>query len=182
MQEGKGKAFDRMSNSSLNVIDSGSKWPRAIVLGTWVLFAFSIAMLGWHDARVGHQIIVAVGLVGLASAAIWFARGGRWIYACLLTSISLVVGYLIWWIADIADFYTVSPQLGLLSAVQLKVQLWLGLLQKRVADGFPVSGLSEFYWLVGMPLVQLVVVVMTARSLRQSVSTTGPRVPNSSGR
>jgi hypothetical protein len=144
-----------------------------------MLFAFSIAMLDWHDAHIGHKIIIAMAFVGLAFAAMWFVRGGRWIYACFVTSMSLVAVYLLWWIADVADFYSVSPQLGLLSAIELKGQLWLGLLKKRFADGFLVGGLSEFYWLVGMPLVQLVVVVIMGRFLRQSTGTNVPRASDS---
>lgn len=156
-----------MSYSSSELASQNSTWPRAVVLGTWVLFAFSIAMLDWHDAHIGHKILVAIALVGLGFAVIWLVRGGTWIYTCFATSTSLVFAYLVWWIADIADFYSTSPQLGLLSAVELKGQLWLGLLKRRFADGFPVEGLSEFYWLVGMPIVQVVVLIIMARVLRQ---------------
>jgi hypothetical protein len=168
MQEGKAETLELMSDSSSKLANRNSRWPRAVILGTWVLFVFSIAMLDWHDAHLGHKIIITIALVGLGTAAMWFFRGGRWIYACFVTSTSLVIAYLLWWIADIADFYAVSPQLGLLSAVELKGQLWVGLLKRRFADGFPVAGLSEFYWLAGMPILQLIVLPIMARFLRQS--------------
>ena len=155
-----------MSSASSNLISSDSRPMRNAIAGTWLLFALAVAALDWRDAAPIHHAILVLGLIGFAFAAVWLIRGGRWKYACLATSIVLLACYGVWWFVELLNHYRADPQSGLTGALALHVQIWASLLRKRFAEGFWFGGVAEFYWLVGMPVIQVVVVAVMVRSLK----------------
>lgn len=160
-----------MSSTSRDVIASDSRQMRNAIAGTWLLFALTVLALDWHDAALIHQAILAVGLVGFAFSVVWSIRGGRWKYACLATSITLLAGYGVWWFVELVNHYMADPSSGLTGALALHLKIWASVLQKRFADGFGFGGAAEFYWLIGMPVIQAVVVAVMVRSLKTREST-----------
>jgi heme exporter protein D len=155
-----------MSSAFDKLISSDSRSMRSGITGTWLLFALAVAALDWRDAAPIHQAILAFGLIGFALAVVWLIRGGRWKYACLATSIVLLASYGVWWFVELLNHYRADPQSGLTGALALHVQIWASLLRKRFADGFGFGGAAEFYWLVGMPVIQVAVVAVMVRSLK----------------
>jgi hypothetical protein len=159
-----------MSSAFDNLISSDSRSTRSVITGAWFLFALAMVALDWRDAAPIHQTILVFGLIGFAFAVAWLIRGGRWKYACLATSIVLLASYGVWWFVELLNHYRADPQSGLSGALALHVQIWASLLRKRFADGFWLGGAAEFYWLVGMPIIQVVVVVVMVRSLKTQKS------------
>jgi hypothetical protein len=155
-----------MPSKSSNMIAIDSIQMKSGVMGTWLLFVLAMMLLDWRDAAPIHQAILVLGLIGFAFAVVWLVRGVRWKYACLAASIVLLAGYGVWWFVELLNHYRADPQSGLTGALALHVQIWTSLLRKRFADGFWFGGGAEFYWLIGMPVVQLVLVAVVVCSLR----------------
>jgi hypothetical protein len=134
------------------------------IVGTWIIFALAVLTLDWHNAAPIHLAILALGLVGLTLSVIWRIRGGKWKYACLAMSIALLAGYGVWWFVELLNHYSADSSAGLTGAIGLHLQIVTSVLQRQFANGHWLAGSAEFYWLVGMPLIQALVIVLMVGS------------------
>jgi len=129
---------------------------RYLYLSTWALFVGVTLALSWRDVRVYQLVVVAIGYVGSCFALAWALRDGEWVRASMLASFAVVLSYMLWWVLEISVRYSYDSTPGALRTVLAQFQIWTGMIGQRIDQSQYLGALLEFYWLIGMPLVQLV--------------------------
>lgn len=129
---------------------------RLAYLGTWLLFVLATVVLSWHDVRVYQLIVLVIGYLGTCLATMWSVRGGNWSRWCATASIAIVVSYLLWWTIEVSGRYAADPTPGALRTISVQVEIWGAILQQQLGRTAYPEAILTAYWLVGMPLAQLV--------------------------
>jgi len=130
---------------------------------SWLLFLLAILVLGWDNARPYHVLVGMLAFPGTAIAILWNLRKGKWGIAALGMSILTVLGYGAWWLIEILDRYDSSP--GLAETVLMQFRIPRLLFKQRLLQEDYSGALLEAYWQLGMPILQVIFLVLIAKAI-----------------
>jgi hypothetical protein len=133
-----------------------------------VLFLLTVLLLDWHDARPYHLVVGLLAFPGMVIAVGWAFRGTRWwLYACTAISSAIVLAYVVWWSIEVFKRYSADSMPGLLRTISVQFLIPRALFQQRIAHGDFLHAMYECYWQIGMPIVQILFVLLLANLIKR---------------
>jgi len=127
--------------------------------GSWFLFALIIffALPPWSGLI--NILTCVIGLIGAGFACLCLFLRRPWVlFACLGSAVVLLSVYVIRWALFIQEYLSVDPEYGLLRTMWLPISSRLSIFLRLATDGRYLRALTELYWTLGMPVLQLVII------------------------
>jgi len=130
---------------------------------SWILFLVTVLYLGWDNARLYHLAIAVLAFPGVLIGVMWILRKSKWSTAALGMSVVTALGYIVWWSIEILYRFDSTP--GLLETISTQFRIPRLLFEQRFAQDDYLGALLEAYWQLGMPVLQIVFVILIVRAL-----------------
>ena len=142
-------------------MDNIRSWTAILFIGSWLCFALIALFFEAAWSSPMNTVKSVVGLVGAAISCILIYSKRPWVFfGCLTLGGVLLITYTLELVLRVWSYLIVDPEFGVLRTIWLKVSTSFLVAMKLAEDGFLLRAAIEFYWMLGMPLLQVVIAVL----------------------